>query len=42
MSVAEMRLTLARIEAVLERLATAAEAIATQPRKDDFAEFTQN
>jgi hypothetical protein len=34
MSVAEMRLTLARIESVLERLATAAEAIATQPKTE--------
>jgi hypothetical protein len=42
MSLMEMRLTLARIEAVLERLATASEAIATQPRRDDFPEFTQN
>lgn len=31
LSVAEMRLTLGRIEQILERLAVAAEAIATQP-----------
>jgi hypothetical protein len=31
-----------RMVIALERLATAAEAIATQPKKDDFAEFTNN
>jgi|LakMenEpi03Aug12_release.lakeMendotaPanAssembly.Ray.scaffolds.fasta_scaffold494549_1 hypothetical protein len=30
------------IHATLERLATAVESIATQPRKDEFAEFTNN
>jgi ABC-type Zn uptake system ZnuABC Zn-binding protein ZnuA len=33
---------LALIHATLERLATAVESVAKQPRKDEFAEFTQN
>jgi hypothetical protein len=33
---------LALIHETLERLANAVEAIATQPQKHDFAEFTQN
>jgi hypothetical protein len=39
LSIAEMRLTLGRIELILERLAVAAESLATQPlvRMDDIA-----
>ncbi len=41
-SLADIATSLAGIERLLERLATAVESIATQPRKDEFSEFTQN
>jgi hypothetical protein len=41
-SLADIATSLAGVERLLERLATAVESIATQPRKDDFAEFTNN
>ena len=41
-SLADIATSLAGVERLIERLATAVESIATQPKKDEFAEFTQN
>jgi hypothetical protein len=41
-SLADIASGMGYVVQLLERLATAVESIATQPRKDDFAEFTNN